>query len=697
MKRSSVRTEVKTRLALSVCGVLGLGGVVAFGQSSFRGTWADAFHIGYKNASQVDQLVGYAVQGNYNAIIAEVLAYQDTGGTGHGAYWNSQYVPKAADISESDFDPLAYLCQQAHAQGIEVHAWLVTYRVSTSWPPSGNSILTSHPEWIMVERADTGGGPSPIGDAYCLDPGSPDVQNYLIEIVRELVTNYPIDGINWDYIRYTQTDGGYPADSNYYYSGLKRFQRIYNRSDVPSTSDSSWCTFRRRTIDELVRRCRAEIPNMPSSRQPVRLTADVLAAGNYTGNFASSTAYTYFQNWKYWQEMAWLDATIPMNYKREHCTDQAQWYRNWVNASVSWKNGRHVFCGQAGYLNIMPNSITQLAYALNQGSDGTASYSYYATTATEGVCESPTQDPWANDWSWYPYVAANLFTSPVAIPGMPWRNPATATDGTIWGRIVDSATSLPVDDASVTVGSRPVSKTDANGYYVVTLLPATGSGTSYNISVTKSGLPSGSYTGAKAVAGEVRQYDITLGSLAPQLVLNGSGTSIVLTRSVGYGGELADETFTVSAFNWPTYGPVNYQINDDSSWLSVSPSYGTSSGEEDTIAIDYSTAGLPAGEYTGMITVSDPKASNTPLTITINLTVVPPPVPGDFDGDYDVDQVDFARMQNCLSGATVPQNAPDCQGAKLDGDSDVDYDDMQLFAGCFSGPGVPGDPDCLNP
>jgi len=280
---------------------------------------------------------------------------------------------------------------------------------------------------------------------------------------------------------------------------------------------------------------------------------------------------------------------------------------------------------------------------------------------------------------------------------MTWRHPVTATDGTIWGRIMDSTTALPVDDASVTVGSRPVCKTDANGYYTVTLLPATSAGTSYNITVTKSGLPSGSYTGATAIAGETRQYDITLGSLQPRIAINGSDTSLVFTRAVNHQTELESETFTVSALNWPTYGPVNYDVADNVSWISVSPSHGSSSGEEDTITIHYSTASLAPGQYTGIVLVSDPKASNNALRITIYLTVLPPPVPGDFDGDFDVDQIDFARMQNCLTGPTVPQNAPDCQGAKLDNDSDVDYDDMLLFSGCLSGPDVSGDPDCLNP
>ncbi|UCG17094.1 MAG: hypothetical protein JSV19_03495, partial [Phycisphaerales bacterium] len=80
----------------------------------FRAFWADAFHAGYKSTDQIDTMISMAVAGNYNAVIPEVLAYQDNVGSGHGAYWNSSIIPKAADIV-GDIDPLAYLVEQAHA------------------------------------------------------------------------------------------------------------------------------------------------------------------------------------------------------------------------------------------------------------------------------------------------------------------------------------------------------------------------------------------------------------------------------------------------------------------------------------------------------------------------------------------------------------------------------------------------------
>lgn len=74
----------------------------------------------------------------------------------------------------------------------------------------------------------------------------------------------------------------------------------------------------------------------------------------------------------------------------------------------------------------------------------------------------------------------------------------------------------------------------------------------------------------------------------------------------------------------------------------------------------------------------------------------PPPVPGDFDDDGDVDMDDFGHFQWCLSGSSVPQPDPACAGARLDGDSDVDEADLILFLECMSGANVPADPDCLG-
>jgi hypothetical protein len=74
----------------------------------------------------------------------------------------------------------------------------------------------------------------------------------------------------------------------------------------------------------------------------------------------------------------------------------------------------------------------------------------------------------------------------------------------------------------------------------------------------------------------------------------------------------------------------------------------------------------------------------------------PPAIPGDFDGDGDVDQEDFGRFQACYTGDGVAQTEPQCAGAVIDDDLDVDSGDFDIFRGCLSGPEIPGDPDCAS-
>ncbi len=63
----------------------------------------------------------------------------------------------------------------------------------------------------------------------------------------------------------------------------------------------------------------------------------------------------------------------------------------------------------------------------------------------------------------------------------------------------------------------------------------------------------------------------------------------------------------------------------------------------------------------------------------------------DFDGDNDVDQADFGRLQECLSGGTVTYE-PGCADADLDGDGNIDEYDVELLLNCMNGPDQP--PHC---
>src|SRR5207245_2814786 len=287
--------------------------------------------------------------------------------------------------------------------------------------------------------------PFPDGtSSFCfLDMGSADAQEYIVSIVRELVTNYAIDGVNWDdEINGTEyTQGlGFPAYSqaNYPRSGLGRYRSNTGYIGTPSATDATYGNYRRRFKNELIARCQAEIQSIKTNpRQPLRHTAAVMAYGGppSTCDFSSSSAYIYYSAWATMLQNGWLDGAIPMNYKAN--TNNGSLYTAWCDrAYACWQYNRHIYMGLGAYLHTRANTITQLQYAFSgesggNGFNGAVTYSYgvpYATSYDSG--------------DWWSDVAANLYTNMATVPPMPWRNPATATEGLVWGRVKDANTGL---------------------------------------------------------------------------------------------------------------------------------------------------------------------------------------------------------------------------------------------------------------
>ncbi|MCX8092126.1 MAG: family 10 glycosylhydrolase, partial [Verrucomicrobiae bacterium] len=484
--------------------LLYLLGFFALRAQEFRAAWADVFHVGMGSTNEINTMVSNLVVGRYNAVIVQVLAYHDADGTAsHGAHWKSSIVPWSTRV-KANFDPLAYLCQRAHAYGIEVHAWLGgsgggMYRVSTAWPPAGNSTLANNPQWFMVPLANSeGNAVVPINGQYMLDMGSADAQEYLISIVRELVTNYEIDGIHWDdeHGSAEYSAGlGYPAysASTYTNSGLARYRRNTGATGTPSNTDTAWSNYRRRFKNELIARTQAEIQAIKSNpRQPLRHTSATMAYGGppSTCTFTSEEAYTYFSDWPTMLQNGWLDAAVPMNYKAE--TNNGSLFRSWCDrAYACWRYDRHIFMGLGAYMNTRSNNVVQLRYVFDTGFNGAATYSYAVPFATA-----------FDSGNWWTYVATNLYTNVVSTPPMPWRNPATATNGIMWGRVRNASTGEYVDDATVTVAGRPAVKSDGNGYYVVTLIPASGTGTLHTVTASKTGFASQTLSNVVVLPGD---------------------------------------------------------------------------------------------------------------------------------------------------------------------------------------------------
>jgi len=135
------------------------------------------------------------------------------------ALWSSKILPWSDMLTGKigeypGYDPLQFMLDEAHKRGIKVHAWFNPYRVSVNTKPSTvselnrtlslhpASVFVLHPEWIRT-----------AGDRYVLDPGIPAVRDWITSIVAEVVTHYPVDGVQFDDYFYAESPGSMLNDS----------------------------------------------------------------------------------------------------------------------------------------------------------------------------------------------------------------------------------------------------------------------------------------------------------------------------------------------------------------------------------------------------------------------------------------------------------------------------------------------------
>lgn len=129
------------------------------------------------------------------------------------ALWSSKILPWSDMLTGTigeypGYDPLQFIINEAHIRGMKVHAWLNPYRVSVNTSPSTTaelnrtlsldpaSVFVLHRDWIRTS-----------GDRFVLDPGIPEVRDWITSIVAEVVTNYPVDGVQFDDYFYTESPG----------------------------------------------------------------------------------------------------------------------------------------------------------------------------------------------------------------------------------------------------------------------------------------------------------------------------------------------------------------------------------------------------------------------------------------------------------------------------------------------------------
>ena len=415
----------------------------------FRAFWADAFGEGINDQGQIDALVAATKAVHANAIVAQVVRRGD-------CFCLRSGLPVNESIA-AGFDPLQALINTAHAQGVEVHAWVIANAMwnSTTPPKDPNHIFNLHgpaasgrDNWVMT-RSD---GVSKLNDDWMLDPGHPDAAAWIASVATSIVRNYDVDGINLDRIRYPDGNLGSLVPSwGYNATAVARFRAETGRSDTSNT-DPTWTQWRRDQVTGIVRRIYLDSTAL---KPHIRVSADVITYGygpQTTGSWENTRAYAeQLQDWRGWLREGILDTAMLMNYKRDSLANQHQMYDEWNEFAKDNQYRRSVAIGSALYLNDIASSVSQVRRALAPSAAGNNAIGWvgYSYRTPDALTDAGTRSGAVGrdelikaltQPSQYDTGTQPIFADAPMVPAMTWksqpifghlRGTAVATDGTL--------------------------------------------------------------------------------------------------------------------------------------------------------------------------------------------------------------------------------------------------------------------------
>ena len=323
--------------------------------TEFRGVWvATVYNLNmpqhsteaqYKAA--VDAMILELKESNMNAMLFQVRPNND-------AFYDSSYAPWSRWLTGSEgtdpgWDVLQYIIDQCHANGIEFHAWMNPYRVANTTIEQSSYIPTLHaenfarihPELVVSGNLDSHGR-YPI----ILNPGEPAVQQYIRNVVTEIITNYDVDGIHFD-------------DYFYPYSGISSDTTTYNTYKLPGQTIEDW---RRENINAVVSGVKSDIDQYNQTfgtdirfgispfglwGSGIEGYSQYLEGGSNTGPTNLSSYTKQYADSKRWVEEGWVHYICPQVYwDFDHTTapyaDVVDWW-----AMISRGTGVDVIIGHA--------------------------------------------------------------------------------------------------------------------------------------------------------------------------------------------------------------------------------------------------------------------------------------------------------------------------------------------------------------
>ncbi|MFT5914965.1 MAG: uncharacterized lipoprotein YddW (UPF0748 family) [Flammeovirgaceae bacterium] len=279
-----------------------------------------------------------------NAIFLQVRPSSD-------AFYRSKYEPWSEWLMGEQgkkpwYDPLKFILKEAHARGMEVHAWFNPFRAISNKAKddiSKKHISKLHPEWMVDYHKGT-----------YINPGIPEARKYIIKLVTDVVKRYDIDGVHFDDYFYPYPVKGQPFND----------EETFKKHGSLFTDKGDW---RRANVDNFIQTLHVNIANeKPYIKFGVspfgvwrNKVNDELGSATRAGIPSYDSIYA---DTRKWLEKEWIDYSAPqlywsMDFKPAAFGVLLPW---WADNSF----GKHLYIGHALYK--IQNNYDSAWYDLNE-------------------------------------------------------------------------------------------------------------------------------------------------------------------------------------------------------------------------------------------------------------------------------------------------------------------------------------------
>jgi uncharacterized lipoprotein YddW (UPF0748 family) len=308
----------------------------------FRGVWiATVTNIDWpksarstsdKQIKELTDLIEAHYQQGINAIMFQIRPAADALYAKSREPWSQWLTGKQGKAPDPFYDPLQLAVTEAHKRGIELHAWFNPYRAgfyANDMNISPSHITKQKPEWFFT-----------YGGRKLFNPGIPEVREYIIKVVLDVVDNYDIDGVHMDDYFYPYPIAGQKINDSQTF-------KDYNPTNIVNLDD-----WRRNNVDLLIKSLTDSVhkhkPYMKFGISPFGIWKNKRQdpeLGSETSG--GSSFYEQYADSRKWVKEHWVDYINPQiywnfGYRPAAFEKLVDW---WSNNTYD----RHLYIGQAAY------------------------------------------------------------------------------------------------------------------------------------------------------------------------------------------------------------------------------------------------------------------------------------------------------------------------------------------------------------